>query len=539
MDCPDGTEPPPCFVAGDLRVNEQAGLSVMHTIWVREHNRIATIIGQLYPGLSPDQVFFLTRRIVASMIQKITFKDFIPILLGDYTDMLIPPYEGYDDTVDPRIPNSFATAAYRYGHSQIQPFFERLDENYLSIPAGPLPLVDAFFDTSHVREFGTDPLVRGLLEKPARQVDEYLNDILTNQLFADNATSPGMDLAAINIQRGRDHGLPPYLIWRQWAEERCGKESEFRHELTKIHLYQAYGNLDSVDLFVGGLSEAPLSGGLVGAVFGCIFANTFRNLRDGDRFYYENPEGPLNDIQRMEIEKATLSRVLCDNTDITEIQPNAFFLGGRVPCDDLPEVDISYFMPGFKFTTACYIRVTGNGNSISVISTNSEEPVLFLRDVQTPCYEVRCPQDSGSTLISVTSTCFPDVNAGLPNSLQTSFYQGSFVVGDFDGEAGLYGSLGSCLDGSQTALEFDCVATSQSTAGDFARIETDSIDLIREMAGDAVARAMFDHSEDKLVSLMKEVLKELKTSSHKESVKQQDSDRSLVSELEKVLEKLK
>ena len=544
MDCPDGTEPPPCFVAGDLRVNEQAGLSVMHTIWVREHNRIATIVRSFNPDFTSDQVFLTTRQIVASIIQKITFQDFIPILIGDLFIKLVPPYEGYNPEVDPSIPNSFATAAYRYGHSQIQPFFERLDENYESIPAGPLPLVDAFFDTSHVREFGTDPLVRGLLEKPARQVDEFLNDILTNQLFAPDATSPGLDLAAINIQRGRDHGLPPYLVWKQWAKERCDLESDFAHELTEIHLYQAYGNLDSVDLFVGGLSEAPLPGGLVGAVFGCIFADTFKNLRDGDRFYYENTEsGPLNEVQRMEIERATLSRVLCDNTDIAEIQPNAFLSGSRIPCDALPEIDFNAYFgspppPPPPPSPICFIRVETTSTDGVIISSSGRNPVppggasfllerRPLSDRNDPCYPVFCSPPIGVSTIAVSPgfECVPDVNSLLPastspdpNTYIAQFNPSMQFSNDF--ADGIYADEDACMaPGSLPALEFNCarrLATSQHAAGDFVHVETNSIDLIRDLAGDVVTQAMLSPSaaasdEDKLASLMEEVLEELKT----------------------------
>ena len=246
---------PACFLAGDLRVNKQAGLTVMHTLWVREHNRVAQFLRNNNPSLSGDAIFSIARDIITSEIQKITYHDFLPILLGDEFDDLIPAYNNYDSSVDPAVPNAFATAAYRYGHSQIQPMFARLDSSYQPSPEGPLPLVDAFFNISHVVNFGTDSILRGLVTNNARQVDEFLNSILTNRLFAADADTPGMDLASLNIQRGRDHGLPQYLIWKQWAQLYCGVESEFRNELTDTRLLQNYGSLDNVDLFVGGLAE--------------------------------------------------------------------------------------------------------------------------------------------------------------------------------------------------------------------------------------------------------------------------------------------
>jgi peroxidase len=342
--CPD--DPPvPCFITnGDARGNENVGLVVLHTIWLREHNRIASYISNNNAGLSDEEVFQITRNIVIGVVQKIVYKDFLPILIGDSFTTLVPGYTGYNNNTDPRIPNAFAAAAYRFGHSQIQPVLDRLDENYETIPAGPLRLVDAFLETSAYRnDGGTDPLIRGFLTKPSRRVDEFLNRVITNDLFA-GPFGPGLDLASLNIQRSRDHGLPPYIVWKQWATRHCGVSSRFQRAITHVRFLETYGSVDTVDLFIGGLAEDPLPGGIVGAVFSCIFANTFTALRDGDRFYYENqdPESRLFTPEQIaEIEKASLSRVICDNTGVTDIQENAFLIDTRVPCDQLPSMDLS------------------------------------------------------------------------------------------------------------------------------------------------------------------------------------------------------
>ncbi len=192
----------------------------MHTLWVREHNRIARALRANSPSMSSDDVFETARSIVIAEIQKITYTDYLPLLLGSFSSRLIPSYTRYDPSVFPNVPNAFAAAAYRFGHSQIQPFFERLGKDYRPILAGPLSLVDAFFNNTHFMENGgTDPILRGLLATPARQVDEFLNNVLTNMLFASNSSSPGMDLASLNIQRGRDHGLPTYLVWKVGGAE--------------------------------------------------------------------------------------------------------------------------------------------------------------------------------------------------------------------------------------------------------------------------------------------------------------------------------
>ena len=475
--CPPPLEPSECYLAGDLRVNEQTGLTVMHTIWVREHNRIATALKTINPSWGEERLFQEARQIVGAQIQKITFKDYLPLLIGDLLPKLILDYsiQGYNDQVNPSIPNAFATAAYRYGHSQIQPFFDRLDEKYNPLPQGPLNLVDAFFTPSRfVESGGTDPILRGLVTKRARFVDEFLNNLLTNHLFAVNNATPGLDLASLNIQRGRDHGLPPYLTWKRWASEQCGIESDFRNELTKIHLLQTYGTLETVDLFVGGLSEEPLTGGLVGATFACIFAKTFEAVRDGDRFYYENDNlttGIFTEAQRTEIEKASLSRVICDNSDnIQSIQQNAFLADQeRVSCTLIPQINLNAWQE-----RVCYMRIgvadntqSGQSHRFDAISGFRDEfRFHYSRETvgtteSSGCLSIRCPQQhraAGVVIYPVFSSCSLSSNSNLPTStLPKSGIYGVVLDNSHVSESnGIYDSESSCSAGQVTAVRFTC-----------------------------------------------------------------------------------
>lgn len=155
-----------------------------------------------------------------------------------------------------------------------------------------------------------------------------------------------MDLAAINIQRGRDHGLPTYTSWRK----PCGLSPvKSWQDLTKImsqetvtRLQSLYENYEDIDLFTGGLAEKPVRGGLVGPTFGCIIAQQFSNLRRADRFWYENgnSEASFTPRQLQEIRKITLSQVLCRTMDeFSTIQPFVFltpdnFRNERISCSD-------------------------------------------------------------------------------------------------------------------------------------------------------------------------------------------------------------
>ncbi len=460
---------PNCFLAGDVRVNEQTALTIMHTIWLREHNRIVFEIRQSNPGTSPDVLLQKARAIVGAEIQKITFKDYLPLLLGSAMSV-IKPYTGYKSNVDPTVPNAFAAAAFRFGHSQINPFFERLDENNIPLSIGPLSLLDTFFNPNqYTLSGGTDPILRGLLKRPARSVDEFVNDILTNHLFQTNV-SVGMDLAALNIQRGRDHGLPPYYTWKRWAKRECNISSEFMNDLTKVRLLQTYGTLETVDLWVGGLAEEHVSGGLLGATFACIFAKTFEALRDGDRFYYENPESALfNADQRKTLEDASLSRIICDNSDnINTIQENAFRADEpSISCSKIKRVDIDKWSNNNK----CYLRAKVNRRmgeidllSYSMLKRQRKTRKLYkntLDDHDTTCIPIVCPTKSKSVTVSVSiddknQQCRAQRSALLKPRGRKRL-RGDIKLKDIKNSAnGAYKNFGDCKIGTQYGAIFNC-----------------------------------------------------------------------------------
>lgn len=69
--------------SGDSRINQHPGLTVMHTIWIREHNRIARLLQEAKPHLRPSKIFDLTRKIVIAEIQHITYNEWLPIIIGE------------------------------------------------------------------------------------------------------------------------------------------------------------------------------------------------------------------------------------------------------------------------------------------------------------------------------------------------------------------------------------------------------------------------------------------------------------------------
>ena len=330
----------------------------MHTLWVREHNRIAQKLSD-ESNFMDFRIFHLARAIVIAEIQKITYSDYLPKLLG--TNSMLTDYN-YNSAINPSIPNAFATAAFRFGHSQVQPFIELV--NNQSGTDAILSLNEVFFNPVLIENNGIEPFIRGMLKNPPRALDEFINSILTSRLFSSDSNVIGEDLASRNIQRGRGHGLAPYGDWERWANTNCFVESEFRSQMTVARMVETYGSIEDVDLFVGGLAEEPLPGGIIGPTFGCIIAVTFKAVRDGDRFFYkhERPSGNVDTIdsrlftseQINEIDKTSLSSVICNNVDsdnFGQIQPDAFLLPDmnsniKVDCSQIPSMDLTVFSQG-------------------------------------------------------------------------------------------------------------------------------------------------------------------------------------------------
>ncbi|KAL7987076.1 hypothetical protein Chor_005995 [Crotalus horridus] len=194
----------PCFLAGDNRVNDMPGLIVLQTLFMREHNRLATELKRLNPQMSGEELYQESRKILGATMQKITYTEYIPALLGDSS--ALPFYRGYNDSVDPRISNVF-TNAFRFGHTSVRPTVPRLDSRYRVV--SQTPLENEFFATWRViKEGGIDPILRGQIGTPAKQLrqDQIVVEALRDRLFKQVAKF-GLDLPALNMQRGRDHGL--------------------------------------------------------------------------------------------------------------------------------------------------------------------------------------------------------------------------------------------------------------------------------------------------------------------------------------------
>lgn len=309
------------FLAGDIRVNEQMGLAAMHTLWVREHNYWADRIRQRNKHLTGDEVFEAAREMVAFEMQSITFNEFLPLLLGDDA---LPPYTGHDPNLDPRISSVFSTALYRLGHTMLSPMILRLDGDGNPIPEGHLALRDAFFQPQRLMESGIEPFLKGMASQVMQRIDHMIVDDVRNFLFGPPGAG-GLDLASLNIQRGRDHGLPDYNSVRiALGLTPAASFADVSSDPTvQARLAAAYLDVNEIDPWVGALSEDHVPGALVGDLLLTGLLEQFVRLRDGDPNWYQNR---LSHSAAKQIEKQTLSEVIKRNTGLKNkhLQRHAF-----------------------------------------------------------------------------------------------------------------------------------------------------------------------------------------------------------------------
>ncbi|HXY84145.1 MAG TPA: peroxidase family protein [Gaiellaceae bacterium] len=361
-------------VAGDVRANENVALTATHTLFAREHNRIVSL---LPASLSAEDRFQIARRVVGAEEQYITYNEFLPAM-----GIRLPPYTGYKPNVDPAITNEFATVGYRVHsmvHGELEPsapvgYYSRRQlrtfgrEGITVEREGArdhlvIPLDLTFGNPDLLQAVGLGPVLSGLGDERQYKNDEQIDESLRSILFqipkpgnrdprscGEPVIKPGcfsdvQDLGAIDVERGRDHGMPPYNEMRVaygLAPKRSyaaitGESTEsfprsplidrrdpiddpnildftqlkdadgkvikpksdeaqedavvgIRRTTLAARLKAIYGagNVNKVDAFVGMLSEPHVPGTEFGQLQLAMWTKQFEALRDGDRFFYLN-----------------------------------------------------------------------------------------------------------------------------------------------------------------------------------------------------------------------------------------------------------
>ncbi len=305
------------FISGDLRINEQSGLISIHTLLVREHNLVADKVAfHLDAGDDPalnqafaefrdvyvpsldlpeppsaeairgEFIYEAARAVVGAKSQVITYEEFLPILVGNESASDLEVID--PELISPGIAAEFSGAAYRLGHTLLSDNIRTLDSDGL----GSISLRNAFFNPQSISENGVDNILLGLNYQESNDADHRIIDGVRNNLFGPPG-SGGLDLAAINIQRGRELGIPDYAT----VYNSLNPDATIENFADLIPIFgadvvplfeEAYDSVDQIDLWIGGLAEIAIEGALLGPTLGAIVSDQFARLRDYDRFFYED-----------------------------------------------------------------------------------------------------------------------------------------------------------------------------------------------------------------------------------------------------------
>lgn len=272
-----------CYNTGDTRTEHNVWLSGIQTVFLREHNKVARELKNINPHWNDETLYQVARRIVTAEYQNIVYAEYLPSTVGPQLSALykLPTlkygyFTGYKSKLYPQIINEFTTAAFRFGHAIIPETSFLADHDFkMHRNYGHRPL-DYFLFNDELYNNSMSDTLRGILVGASYdawpQSNKVLGDWLFNGLFS---TGRRWSLPALNIHRGRDHGIPSYNRYRKLCGLREAKKFEefgdYMSKETISKLKQLYPSPADVDLWVGVVSEFPVKGGIVGPTGGCKF----------------------------------------------------------------------------------------------------------------------------------------------------------------------------------------------------------------------------------------------------------------------------
>ena len=309
------------FVAGDVRANENPLLLSFHVLFLREHNRLCDELALAHPAWTDERIYQRARKLVGAFIQEIVFEEWLPAM-----GVELPNYNGYKANIDPTISNEFSAAAFRLGHTLINSNIIRMNNDGTDMQGGNITLKDAFFNPFvMILSGGVDPFFKGMATQVQQEMDCKVVDDVRNFLFGAPGQG-GLDLAAININRGRERGIPSFnQIRQELGLPSVNSFYTLTHDQEVADVMQdVYGSIDNLDPWVGMISEHHVgSEALFGELIMTILEEQFQVLRDGDRYYYQVDDELTADQKEM-VSNTTMRNLIMRNTNIDLMQDEVF-----------------------------------------------------------------------------------------------------------------------------------------------------------------------------------------------------------------------
>lgn len=320
------------FVAGDHRSNEHPVLTAIHIIFLREHNRLAAHLARKFPNWDDEKLYQYARKINGAQFQKIVYDEFYPAMTGRF----LRRFRGHNERVNPTVSALFTTAAFRLGHTMVGNGVNRVGPRGQRLPT--LSMMEMFFK-KNIEADGVEPYLRGAAAGTAQESDNEVHSALRDFLFEGIEEEKGFDLAALNIQRGRDHGLPSFNDVRRQFNLR--PYTSFAQITKNVNLQSAladaYKTVDRIEPWVGMICEKHAWRASMGRTMLRVWEDAFTKLRDGDRFFYKIRNQFSREIRRavpelraLRWERDTFKRIILANSKVQRRElPRRMFFAGR------------------------------------------------------------------------------------------------------------------------------------------------------------------------------------------------------------------
>uniref|UniRef100_A0A023EVK3 Putative oxidase/peroxidase n=1 Tax=Aedes albopictus TaxID=7160 RepID=A0A023EVK3_AEDAL len=317
-----------CYSSGDTRVNVNPFITLLHTLFLRSHNRIAKHLALVKPDWEDEALFQMSRKFNIKIYQKVV-REWAIIVLGS-ASQVSPSH-----AKEPRVSNEFATAGIRFYNSMMP------GEISSPSPTGKyssFDMEDLFYKPKDLRKKEYfNHLVGSVLQQNAMSLDTSYVDDMAHLLFKTN--NVGTDVLALDIQRGRDHGLSSYT---NYFKHCTGKRVDSWDDLSGVinpsdldKLKNAYSSAQDVDLIVGAIAEIPTTpGALVGPTLSCIIKDQISQSLGDHPSQFDHI-----------LANYSAARFLCDTAQVSRVQQNIFRLPAvdnpLVRCAQLPTLDLS------------------------------------------------------------------------------------------------------------------------------------------------------------------------------------------------------
>jgi hypothetical protein len=344
----DATVNVPSSGSGDSRVDENMYLTAIHSLYFRNHNRIATWLKTEHPSWTDDELFFRARDVNIGAFQRQVYKEYITqTFRKKYVAQFLGNYEGYQIDADPRIATSF-DIAFRVAHSQVSlpPYILDLDCNQiringtLGLPGQSRP--NCIFQT--FRLMGGRAILQSSLVQTAQGISGKITDLMRNAAFQSgnfqNTARFNIDIETLNIIRGREfrtkniNALREYWLGEGfYGEDDCERAEPkdpidcfklLTQNSTKAKdLQDVYKHIDQVEAFIGLMLEDDSNNRIneFGELTSKIILDQFKRTRSADPNWYEIFDYDAGELDFVE---ETVEDILETNFSIENIYQSAF-----------------------------------------------------------------------------------------------------------------------------------------------------------------------------------------------------------------------